>query len=110
MNEKSFKELDYWYNQVNNELSEEEYTLIIVGNKKDLYQSEKIEINQGKEFANNKNAKFNLSSAKNDPLSFIEFIDKIFIEFIEKNNNKNKRRGSTLYKKNHSKNKKGCCE
>ena len=40
--EKSFKELEYQYNKVENELGKEGYYLAIVGNKKDLYSKENL--------------------------------------------------------------------
>ena len=100
-NEQSFKELNYWYNQVKNELSEDEFNLIIVGNKKDLFNSEQVPENKGKEYANNRNAKFILSSAKTDPLSFFKFMEEIFIEYIDKNKDKlKKNKKSSLSKRN----------
>ena len=84
--EKSFTELNYWYNQIVNELGNQGYILAVVGNKKDLFKQEKVNETRGKEFAKAKNAKFKLSSAKEDPLSFNTFLEQIFAEFI--NNNK----------------------
>ena len=83
--EKSFKELEYWYNQVVNELGKEGYYLAIVGNKKDLYNQEKIKEDQGKKFAESKKAKFKLTSAKDDPLSFNSLLEQMFKEFIDNN-------------------------
>ena len=109
-NEKSFKELNYWYKQVKNELGEDEFTLIIVGNKKDLFNLEEVRENKGKEYANNRNAKFKLSSAKTYPLSFIKFIDEIFIEYIDNNKDKlNKHKKTSLYKSNKKIKKRRCC-
>ena len=83
--EKSFKELEYWYNQVVNELGKEGYYLAIVGNKNDLYNQEKINKDQGKKFAESKNGKFKLTSAKDDPLSFNSLLEQMFKEFIDNN-------------------------
>ena len=83
--EKSFKELEYWYNQVVNELGKEGYYLAIVGNKNDLYNQEKINKDQGKKFAQSKNGKFKLTSAKDDPLSFNSLLEQMFKEFIDNN-------------------------
>ena len=83
--EKSFKELEYWYNQVVNELGKEGYYLAIVGNKNDLYNQEKINKDQGKKFAESKKAKFKLTSAKDDPLSFNSLLEQMFKEFIDNN-------------------------
>ena len=83
--EKSFKELEYWYSQVVNELGKEGYYLAIVGNKNDLYNQEKINKDQGKKFAESKKAKFKLTSAKDDPLSFNSLLEQMFKEFIDNN-------------------------
>ena len=83
--EKSFKELEYWYNQVVNELGKEGYYLAIVGNKNDLYNQEKINKDQGKKFAESKKGKFKLTSAKDDPLSFNSLLEQMFKEFIDNN-------------------------
>ena len=83
--EKSFKELEYWYSQVVNELGKEGYYLAIVGNKNDLYNQEKINKDQGKKFAQSKNGKFKLTSAKDDPLSFNSLLEQMFKEFIDNN-------------------------
>ena len=83
--EKSFMELEYWYNQVVNELGKEGYYLAIVGNKNDLYNQEKINKDQGKKFAQSKNGKFKLTSAKDDPLSFNSLLEQMFKEFIDNN-------------------------
>ena len=107
--EKSFKELEYWYNQVVNEIGKEGYYLAIVGNKKDLYSKEKVKESQGKDFAQNKKAKFKLTSAKDDPLSFNNFLEQLFIEFIDNNNKDllNQKKKTTINNKNKKKGK--CC-
>ena len=105
----SFKQLEYWYNQVVKLLIEENYLLAIVGNKKDLYNNEKVTEEQGKKFAKEKNAKFKLSSAKEDPLSFINFLEELFKEYIDKNKDKlDKRKGASLKRSKHKKKLK-CC-
>ena len=107
--EKSFKELDFWYNQVVNELGKEGYYLAIVGNKKDLYSKEKVKESQGKAFAQSKKAKFKLTSAKDDPLSFNSLLEQLFKEFIDNNKDYlNKKKKTTI---NNKTNKKGkCCQ
>ncbi len=106
--QKSFKELEYWYNQIIAELGKEGYLLAIVGNKKDLYTKEKVKETQGKEYAQKKNAKFKLTSAKDDPLSFNSLLEQMFKEFIDDNKDlfRNKR-GATITKKDKKKGK--CC-
>ena len=106
--EKSFKELEYWYNQVVNELGKEGYYLAIVGNKKDLYNEEKIKEDQGKKFAESKKAKFKLTSAKDDPLSFNSLLEQMFKEFIDNNKDYlNNRKKTAITNKGKKKGK--CC-
>ena len=107
--EKSFTELNYWYNQIVNELGNQGYILAVVGNKKDLFKQEKVNESRGKEFAKAKNAKFKLSSAKEDPLSFNTFLEQIFAEFIDNNKDKldNKKGQSITNTKGKKKGK--CC-
>ena len=106
--EKSFKELEYWYNQVVNELGKEGYYLAIVGNKNDLYNQEKINKDQGKKFAQSKNGKFKLTSAKDDPLSFNSLLEQMFKEFIDNNKDYlNNRKKTAITNKGKKKGK--CC-
>ena len=105
--QKSFKELEYWYNQIIAELGKEGYLLAIVGNKKDLYTKEKVKETQGKEYAQTKNAKFKLTSAKDDPLSFNSLLEQMFKEFIDNNKDLFRKRGATITKKDKKKGK--CC-
>ena len=106
--EKSFNELNYWYNQIVNELGTEGYSLAVVGNKKDLFKQEKVKEPQGKNFAESKNAKFKLTSAKDDPLSFNSLLEQMFKEFIDNNQDYlNQKRKTTI--SNKAKKKGKCC-
>ena len=109
----TFNQLEYWHNQVVKQLTEEGYILAIVGNKQDLFKDEKVKEEQGKKFASEINAKFKLSSAKDDPLSFTQFLEELFKEFIDKNMDKLRKkraeRGSMMIKSNKNKKKKHKC-
>ena len=111
---KSFEALDYWIEEVKSELGDK-YILAIVANKSDLYTVEEVSAEEGENYATSKGAKFKLSSAKVDPLSFIQFLEELCIEFIEKNENIQKPRGLSITKKNVNNNnddddeKKKCC-
>ena len=105
---KTFEELEYWYQQVKNELSNE-FVLAIVGNKKDLFTEMKVTEDEGKKFAEEKGAKFKLSSAKDDPMDFTQFLEELLKESIEKNlSSMNRQRGLTITSKRTENNKK-CC-
>ena len=107
--EKSFKQLEYWYNQVNSLINEQDYILAVVGNKKDLFKDEKVSEEQGKAFAMEKNAKFKLTSAKDDPISFVAFLEELFKDFIDKGKEKlDKKIGKKLNNEKYKKKSK-CC-
>ena len=105
---KTFEQLNFWYDQVVESLGKNKFMLAIVGNKKDLFKEEQVK-EEGKKFAEEKNAKFILSSAKSDPLSFNQFLDSIFGEYIENNKDfLDKQKGSGLNNKKGKK--KTCCK
>ena len=111
-NKNSFNTLNYWHEQIKNELMNDSYILAVVGNKKDLYQNEEISEEEAQKFADGINAKFTISSAKEEPLVFIEFLEELFIDYIKKIYNKkpNLPRNLSLKKKDIiKKNKKKCC-
>ena len=106
---KTFEQLNFWYEQVVESLGKNKFMLAIVGNKKDLFKEEQVKEEEGKKFAEEKNAKFILSSAKSDPLSFNQFLDSIFGEYIENNKDLlDKQKGIGLNNKKGKKKK--CCK
>ena len=106
---KTFEKLNFWYEQVVESLGKNKFMLAIVGNKKDLFKEEQVKEEEGKKFAEEKNAKFILSSAKSDPLSFNQFLDSIFGEYIENNKDLlDKQKGIGLNNKKGKKKK--CCK
>ena len=112
-NKESFKNLEYWIDSVNNELSNEKYIKAIIGNKSDLFLKEAISEKEAEEFAISNGAKFKTCSAKTDPLVFTNFLDQLFTEYIlenEKNNNSQNEQNITINnKKNKKKSKSKCC-
>ena len=109
---KTFEALEYWYEQLKEQLGDD-FILAIVGNKIDLYTKQEVSEEEGKNFAASKGAKFKLTSAKDNPLSFTQFLEELFQDYIEKNkNNKKERsRGLSINKCNINieNKKKGCC-
>ena len=105
----SFKNLEYWYTMVENNLKGEEYVLAVVGNKTDLIEEEIISEEDARRFANEKGAYFQLVSAKEDP----EGINKLFELLLNKiinnaNINLDKREDSYLISRTPTK-EKACC-
>lgn len=88
----SFKELNYWIELVEKELGKanESFIMGIIGNKKDLYQNMEVEEEEGKKIAELYNAKFALTSAKDDPDSINNFLDILFEDYIRKNSGRPK--------------------
>ncbi len=76
-NENSFNSLkDYWIKEVEEYLGDMPICGI-VGNKKDLYFDESVKEATVKEYADSKNIKYKIVSAKNEPNGFNEFIEEL---------------------------------
>ena len=76
---KSFEDLQYWYDFINNEIGND-LMIGLVGNKFDLVNKEEVSEEKGKEQANKWGAYFALISAKEDK----EGINKYFEELIKR--------------------------
>ena len=110
---KTFEELNYWINEVDKVIGIN-YIKAIVGNKKDLFLQEEVSEEEGKKFAEEQNAIFKLTSAKNDPLTVVKFFESLFQEFIVSNKKRrktlNENKKITINKKDVKKaKKKKCC-
>ena len=81
-NRRSFEELNYWIQTVKEE-SYKEVFFGVIGNKNDLYQERVIEEEEGKKFANNNNALFFETSAKD-----LESVENAFFTLCEEYLNK----------------------
>ena len=106
----SFESLDFWYNSVKEKLERQNFILSIVGNKGDLTENEQVSEEEGKKFAKERNAKFYLVSAKEDPNGINNLFDSLMDEFIEisklytdidciniSNESKNKKKSNCLF-------------
>ena len=87
--ESTFLELDYWINTILTQ-NNPEVSFILVGNKSDLFENEKIREEDAVKFAEILNAKFSLISAKVNPFGWQNFLENTFIDYI-KNFEKNKK-------------------
>ena len=81
----SFKKLNFWVNFVE-ELLWEDSVYGLLGNKTDLYENQKVNINDGKKFAEEIGALFCQTSAKEDQMGFKKYVEKLVRKLIEKNN------------------------
>lgn len=86
----SFKELNFWIDLVGKELGTPNVDFImgIVGNKKDLYLNKEVEKEEVQKLAESYNAKFTLTSAKDDPKSINDFLDILCEDYILKSKGK----------------------
>ena len=69
----SFNNLEEWIQMANDTINGE-YISGIVGNKNDLYLQAEVTEEEGKKYAEEKQMKFKIVSAKDDPHSFEEFL------------------------------------
>ena len=76
----SFNSLKDWYELAENTINTE-HIYGIAGNKKDLFLESKTDDNEAMKFAESKNAKFKLVSAKEDPGSFIQFVEELIMVY-----------------------------
>jgi len=92
----TFESLERWYERCE-EIIDNDHIYGIVGNKSDLYLNSQVNDIDAKKFAELKNAKFRLVSAKNDPQSFVDFVEELVKDY--KNLAKNSRSNSIKIEK-----------
>ena len=103
----TFTSLPYWKNVIE-EILGNDITLGVVGNKIDLYLEEKVKEQEGKKYADSIGALFKLTSAKNNPKEFSNFIEILLDKYL-KEHKIHPRRDTIGIKKVNEKEKKGCC-
>ena len=103
----TFTSLPYWKNVIE-EILGNDITLGVVGNKIDLYLEEKVKEQEGKKYADSIGALFKLTSAKNNPKEFSDFIEILLDKYL-KEHKLHPRRDTIGIKKVNEKEKKGCC-
>lgn len=106
----SLKDLEDWY-ELCEETINNEHIYGIAGNKKDLYEEEEVKEEEGRNFAASKNAKFKLVSAKDDPKSFIDFVEELIID-LKKISIRSRSQSIKISRNptNKEKKKEGCCK
>ena len=110
--EESFKGLQtYWFKTLKDALGEEA-VFGMVGNKSDLFLKEEVKENEALEFANEKEMKYKLVSAKNNPEGFVIFINELLDQYIQQNEVLPKRETIFIDKNNNNnkKLKRKCCK
>ena len=106
----SFDNLNYWYDTIEEKLRGEKYILSVVGCKYDLIEHEVVTEDEGKKYANEKNARFKLVSPKEDPDGINKLFDNLLDDLIEKNILENKKDDKYKIKKGNKKKQKKCCQ
>ena len=103
---KSFEEINFWYDTVKSNLGDK-VVLGLAGNKKDLFQEEKVTEKEGEDKAKEIEAKFKLTSAKTG-VGIKEFFQILLEEYVNKNGNINDNDKGTKLKSRNNKSKKKC--
>ncbi len=108
--QRTFSELNYWVKTVK-ELLSKETIYGIVGNKADLIDEAVVEDKDGKKYAEENEALFYTTSAKEDSKGFQMFLDNLIKKYVEKNIDKipNKKGLRKLSLKNNKKKKGSWC-
>ena len=104
----SFDSLPFW-KKIIDEILGPDPIFGVVGNKIDLYYDEKVKEEEGEEYANSIGAKFLLTSAKNDSKGFGKFIEQLFFDYIENNNDESQRIESVIINRISEKKNERCC-
>ena len=110
----TFEQVNFWYKFAKDYLEEGTYILALIGNKSDLYEEEQVSSEEIEKKAKELEMKYKLTSARNDPKGFKDFLDLLLEEYIN-NHNTEEYTGSISfqigpdyeYKHNHAKKK--CC-
>ena len=100
----------YWFKSIKDVLGEEPI-FGLVGNKYDLFMFEEVKEEEAKEYAQQNDMQFELTSAKEDAEGFIKFLSQLLDEYIEKKELGTKRQTIFINKDdNRDKKKRKCCK
>ena len=116
VNRNSFNEIDNWINFVKNNIDNDKYIIALVANKSDLFDSQEVSDEEGKEAASKYGIEFLETSALIRAKSFKNFVSKLIIKYIEmtEGDENQKEKNNNIKIKNEKKNdknkdKKKCC-
>ena len=107
----TFLELNYWVNNVNEEI-DKEAIFGLVANKVDLFDINEVEKEEGAEYAQAINALFCEASAKENPKSFKNLVNRLLEKYLLENNiisEINNEKSFNLKAKKKKTEKKNCC-
>ena len=112
-NRKSFQGIDVWMNFVKENKGDDKYIIGLVANKSDLFETQEVTDEEGKQLAKKYGSEFLLTSALETPKSFQNFVVKLIINYINMmegvGNSGNKNIKINEEKDNTFQKKKKCC-
>ena len=104
----SFNEVDFWINFAKENIGNDKYIMALVANKIDLYENQIVNDEEGKNIAKKYDIEFTNSSALQNPNDFINFVNRLIINYIEKYDPSGNKKEKIKINKE-SKGKKKCC-
>ena len=105
----SFEDLNYWFNLTKEITGDEQVVFGVAGNKCDLFEREAVKEEDGKKFAEEHNAFFQLTSAKEGKESIDEFFELLLREYIKILNKKKIEHKNSIKIDRKEKKKEKCC-
>ena len=80
----SFNQIDFWLNYAKSILGNDGIIFGLVANKSDLYENQQIPDKDIKDKAEELKMKLNITSAEKDPLGFVDFLNELLTDYINK--------------------------
>ena len=80
----TFEEIDFWINFVKKNQGKSKYIMALVANKIDLIENQMVMDEEGKEIAKKYGIKFLITSALSSAKSFINFVNNLVKDYIDK--------------------------
>ena len=80
----TFEEIDFWINFVKKNQGKSKYIMALVANKIDLIENQMVMDEEGKEIAKKYGIKFLITSALSSAKSFINFVNNLIKDYIDK--------------------------
>ena len=106
--QKTFDELEYWLNEVQNNI-ENFHVKAIVGNKTDLLDFEQVNEEAARDYAKSKKSCFKLVSAKVYPKNFSLFVEEMLKFYIKNKKGKLEENNAKVVLNSENNNKKSIC-
>ena len=80
----SFNQIDFWLNYAKSILGNDGIIFGLVANKSDLFENQQISDKDIKDKAEELKMKLNITSAEKDPLGFVNFLNELLTDYINK--------------------------